>query len=66
MKSHASNSPDEIRTTSRIQAWLLSVFRGYAVKTIIRSNPKAKIFGGIKYHTLWVLTPPTDGAEKKD
>jgi hypothetical protein len=50
----------EITTESRMEAWWLLTVKGYKVRSIVRSSPRSGMFGGIKYHTLWVLEAPTD------
>lgn len=55
MSQNEHNGASEVKTTSRLQAWWLQAVKKYELKTIVRSSPQPGLFGGIKYHTIWIL-----------
>lgn len=57
--------PGEIATTSRLQAWWLSKFKGYRVK-IVKKSLKPGSLGGFRKMTQWVLTPRNKEKPAKD
>jgi len=47
----------EVHTKWRLRAWWLSKVKGYRIKLIVRKSPRQTVFGGVKYDSLWILTP---------
>lgn len=46
-----------VNTSSRVRAWFLERFRGYALESVHR-EPKESVFGEIYYKNYWILTKP--------
>lgn len=46
-----------LKTRSGLRAWWLRAVRGYRLVEV-RKYPKAGLFGGVKYDSVYRLTPP--------
>jgi len=57
MTQNSLEHKGEVETKSRLRAWWLSKVKGYKIKLIVAKAPRQTVFGGVKYDSLWILTP---------
>jgi hypothetical protein len=56
MSKEDIDESEEVTTTSRLQAWWLTKFKGYEV-IIVTKSLKPATFGGFRKSNEWVLAP---------